>query len=79
MEQGRSIGEFLIQLGEDQDLLARYNDDPKAVLVEAGVSPEHHEALLTGDLKRVRAALGEEYPEAEVFIVPLGQWITTPT
>ncbi len=76
MEQGTPIGEFLLQLAEDPDLLARYREDPTAVLAEAGVAPEHHEALVSGDLKRVRALLGDEYPDAEVFIVPLGQWIS---
>lgn len=54
MQEGKSIGEFLIELGEDPDRLAAYKQDPRGVLAESGLSEEHQQALLSGEVRRGR-------------------------
>jgi hypothetical protein len=64
------IGDFLLELAEDPDLLARYRDDPARVLAESGLTDEQQEILRSNDLKRIRDAIRAEYQEAQVILVP---------
>jgi hypothetical protein len=64
------IGEFLLELGEDAGLLARYRDDPETVLEESGLSADQQEIVRSNDLKRIRDAVREEYHDAKVILVP---------
>jgi hypothetical protein len=64
------IGDFLLELAEDPELLARYKDDPTRVLAESGLTDEQQEILRSNDLKRIRDAIRAEYQEAKVILVP---------
>jgi hypothetical protein len=64
------IGDFLLELAEDPELLARYRDDPTRVLAESGLTDEQQEILRSNDLKRIRDAIRAEYQEAKVILVP---------
>jgi hypothetical protein len=64
------IGDFLLELAEDAELLARYRDDPARVLAESGLTDEQQEILRSNDLKRIRDAIRAEYQEAKVILVP---------
>jgi hypothetical protein len=70
MTNGASVGEFLIRLGEESDLLARFKQDPYPVMAEAGLSDEQQALIMSGDVKRVQAELQQEYPNASVFLLP---------
>jgi hypothetical protein len=72
MADGRKmIGEFMIELSEDPDLLASYREDPEAVLRESGLTKEQQEIVLSNDLGRIRDAIRDEYGRAEVIVVPM--------
>jgi hypothetical protein len=64
------IGDFLLELAEDAELLARYRDDPAQVLAESGLTDEQQEILRSNDLKRIRDAIRAEYQQAKVIVVP---------
>ncbi|MBD0328855.1 MAG: hypothetical protein ICV64_01970 [Thermoleophilia bacterium] len=66
----RGLGEFLIELGENPGQLRRYRKDRRAALADSGLSPEHQQLLLSGDVKRIQAELQREYPDAKVFLLP---------
>jgi hypothetical protein len=70
MMEGESVSEFLIRLGEDPDLLARYYEDKRGVLAESGLSEEQQELIVSGDVQRIQAELQQEHPEAKVFLLP---------
>jgi len=62
------IGPFLIQLVEQPDVLGQYLKDPLGAMDAAGLSTSEQAILLSGDLRRLREALQEEYPDREVFL-----------
>ena len=64
------IGDFLLELADDPELLARFRDDPATVLAESGLTAEQQQILRSNDLKRVRDAIRAEYQEAKVILVP---------
>jgi hypothetical protein len=70
MTDGASVGEFLIRLGEDPDLLPRFKKDPYGVMEEAGLSDEQQELIMSGDVRRIQAQLGQEFPDAKVILLP---------
>jgi hypothetical protein len=72
------IGPFLTKLVEDPDLLGSYMQDPQGVMEAEGLSAEEREVVLSGDLKRLREALQEEYPDKEVFLGHAPQFGHTP-
>jgi hypothetical protein len=66
------IGEFLVELSEDPDLLRQYQADQRRFLRErSDLSEEQQEILCSNDLKRIRDAIRDEYKKAEVFLLPL--------
>jgi hypothetical protein len=54
------LGDYLTELARDTDLLKKHVEDPEGAVAEAGLSPEHQQVLLSGDLDQVRAALQDE-------------------
>ena len=74
------IGPFLIKLVEDSDLLGSYMQNPQGVMEAEGLSAEEREIVESGDLKRLREALQEEYPDKEIFVgnAPIGAFGQVP-
>jgi hypothetical protein len=70
-QEWKLIGEFLLELYEDADKLARYMEDQAGALAHSGLTEEQQETLLSNDLNRIRDAIREEYEKAEVIVVPL--------
>src|SRR5688572_20420350 len=62
------IGEFLITLSEDMELLKAYVDDPYPLFEEFGLTDSQQEILLSNDVGRLREALQGEYPDREIFV-----------
>lgn len=64
-----SLGEFLLTLSKDMDLLRSYVDDPYPLFEKYEVSEEHREILLSNDIDRLYEALRDEHPEeAHVYV-----------
>jgi hypothetical protein len=67
------IGPFLINLVEQPGLLGRYLKDPEGTMDGEGLSGRERELILSGNLRRLREALQEEYPDREVFLANIPQ------
>jgi hypothetical protein len=65
---GGELSGFLTRLHEDPDLQRRYKQDPRGTMKEAGVSEEAADAVMSGDLGRIRAMLPGG-PEQMLFMV----------
>jgi hypothetical protein len=72
------IGPFLTKLVEDPALLGSYMQNPEGVMEAEGLSPREREIVFSGDLKRLRDALQEEFPDKEIFLGHAPQFGHTP-
>ena len=70
MTNGASVGEFLIRLGEDPDLLVRFKKDPYPVMGKAGLSEDKQDLIMSGDVRRIQTEVEGEFPDAKVFLLP---------
>ena len=62
------IGPFLIKLVEQPEVLGLYLRDPEGAFDAEGLSASEREILRSGNLRRLREVLQEEYPDREVFL-----------
>ena len=62
------IGPFLIKLVERPEVLGHYLRDPEGAMEAEGLSDREREILLSGNLRRLREAMQEEYPDKAVFL-----------
>jgi hypothetical protein len=62
------IGPFLIKLVELPDTLSHYVRDPVGAMQAEGLSEGEIEIILSGNLRRLREALQEEYPGKDIFL-----------
>jgi hypothetical protein len=53
-----NLEEFVYQLANDQSYLDRFRADPKAVLAQTNLSGSEKDLVLSGDAKRISAAIG---------------------
>ena len=59
----KTIGDFLIELSVNPELLDDYWNDPEGVVRDrSGLSTDKQEIVLTNDPSAIVAALEEEYP-----------------
>jgi len=67
------IGPFLIKLVEQPETFSHYLRDPVGAMQAEGLSDAEMEILQSGNLRRLREALQEEYRDKAVFLgfVPL--------
>jgi hypothetical protein len=68
-DEGRKIGDFLIELSEDQKALQRYQRNPDDVLETSGLSERQKEVLRSGDVRRIREAVQAEFPGSDVLFL----------
>jgi hypothetical protein len=54
------LSDFLIRLGDDPDLFAEYVRDREGVLMREGLTPAERDAVLSGGLLEIRAAIRSE-------------------
>lgn len=68
MNSETGIGEFLIRVSGDGDLLERFLDPDTRdqVLKESGLSEAKQEILRSGDDERILSELRDEYPGKDV-------------
>ena len=64
------IGEYLLELNESKRKLNNYLADPDKALARSGLSPEQQAIIKSGDVRKIRDAIREEYASAEVIVVP---------
>ena len=57
-EGGSELSGFLAKLHEDTELQKRYRHDPRGTMKEAGLSQEAIDAVMSGDLGRIKSLLG---------------------
>jgi hypothetical protein len=62
------IGPFLIKLVEQPEVLAHCLRDPEGAYDAEGLTSGEREILRSGNLRRLREALQEEYRDREVFL-----------
>ena len=62
------IGPFLIKLVEQPETLSHYLRDPVGAMQAEGLSDAEMEIVQSRNLRRLREALQEEYPDKEIFL-----------
>ena len=61
--------ELLQRLGADAKLASAYEENPDAVMQEAGLSDEEREVLKSGDIEKIREATGLKELERTNIII----------
>ena len=56
-----NVGQMLIKLSQDAELLAQFKESPKEVLDAHEVSEADQETILSGDQDRIAQAIGNEH------------------
>jgi hypothetical protein len=64
----KKIGDFLIDLGEDEALQRAYERNARKGMKDYGLDNNQQEILMRQDLQQVRASLQQENPGKEVFV-----------
>jgi hypothetical protein len=59
-EGGSSLGAYLQRLAEDPALAKAFRENPERAMVEAGVSQEDRDLILSGSAVALRNAIREE-------------------
>ena len=62
----KKVLDFLARLAEDNDLQVRFKTEARGTMKEAGISTTHQEALLSGDLERIKGLL----PGGKIHLPP---------
>jgi hypothetical protein len=62
------LKQFLIELSESQEKIDQFRENPGAVAKAAGLSEEDQQVLRTGDVQKIRAAIGA-HEKAFIFII----------
>jgi hypothetical protein len=61
------ISDFLVRLVDEPDLLEEYIEDRSAVMTREGLGSQDRDAIMTGDLLKIRARLRTQHPDLQVF------------
>ena len=67
MRQG--LSGFLVRLGDEPDLFEEYTKNRGGVIEREGVTGADRDAILSGDLREIRARLRTEYSEFDEALV----------
>jgi hypothetical protein len=60
---------FLIRVANEPHLLDEYAEDRSALMAREGVAPLDRDAIMTGNLRQIRARLRREHPDVDDFKV----------
>jgi hypothetical protein len=69
----RELSDFLVRLGDEPDLFEEYVKNRAGVLEREGVTPADRDAILSGDLREIRARLRNGHSEPEAMVVMEGE------
>jgi hypothetical protein len=73
----RLIGEFLLELEQNEELRKRFVEDADAVLRnESGLDEEQQRIVRDGSLPEIRDAIRDEYGTAKVMLFPVWHFFT---
>jgi hypothetical protein len=61
------LSDFLVRLVDEPDLLEEYIEDRSAVMEREGLGSQDRDAIMTGDLLKIRARLRTQHPDVHVF------------
>jgi len=61
---------FLLNLGEDPQLLEKFKQNPDSVMDEAGLTPAEKTLLLSGDAQLIRSAIVNDPGHKEAMGIP---------
>jgi hypothetical protein len=71
------IGEFLLELEEDEGLRKRFVDDPYSTLAnESGLDEEQQRIVREGSLAEIREAIRDEYSTSKIMLFPVWHFFT---
>jgi len=78
----QKLTDFLTDLAkpENHARLRRYlksKEDREAVIDESELSGQKAKALKDNDFRKVKEIIGDENPDAEIYLVPMGQQISS--
>jgi hypothetical protein len=65
----RGLSDFLVRLGDEPELFDQYMRNRDGVLEREGVTGADRDAILSGDLREIRARLRTEYSEFDEALV----------
>jgi hypothetical protein len=65
------IGEWLIEVTENAELMDRLRKEPDKTLDESGLSEDQKLIVKSGDPKKIRDAVREEYQRTEIMLFPM--------
>jgi hypothetical protein len=78
-EGGRTLGAYLVQLAQDPALAKAFRENPERAMVEAGLSEEDRDLILSGSALALRTAIREELgDETKVQMMAYSWPITWP-
>ncbi|MCL1089094.1 hypothetical protein L2744_05620 [Shewanella profunda] len=55
-----TLSDFFTQLGQDAQLMEEYQQNPEAVMRAHGLSDEEIDAVMSGDLDKLKSLSGDE-------------------
>jgi hypothetical protein len=58
---------FLVRLVDEPDLLDEYIKDQSGVMEREGLGSQDRDAIMTGDLLKIRARLRTQHPDVHIF------------
>jgi hypothetical protein len=64
---------FLLNLGEDPQLLEKFKQNPESVMDEAGLTPAEKTLLLSGNTQLIRSAIVNDPDHKDAMGIPPGQ------
>jgi hypothetical protein len=69
----RELSDFLVRLGDEPDLFEEYVKNRAGVLEREGLARGDRDAILSGDLREIRARLRNGHSEPEAMVVMEGE------
>ncbi|MFB2652105.1 hypothetical protein [Shewanella seohaensis] len=63
-----ALSDFFTQLGQDAQLLEDYKQNPEAVMRAHGLTDEEINAVMTGDMEKLKALSGDQDYQAFLLV-----------
>jgi hypothetical protein len=76
----QKLTDFLTQLAQDSEKVKRYlhsKHERDAIVDDSDLPASKKQALKDNNFRKVREIIHEENPDADVYLVPMGQQITS--
>jgi hypothetical protein len=70
------IGEWLMEIGENEDLRRQFHEDPNKTLDESGLDEQQQRIVREGTIPEIQAAIRDEYGTASVMLFPMWHFFT---